>query len=185
MFGRTLVDDRSEPPLRAVIGTLLGTAGRADFAVGNVRLGAIDLTDSELERVCACRLLMDRLDVDMLAETADVIGLGGRLSRNLRTLHAFTLSGRLHVRAAGALRWSPDFSVMHELPESAMAPAGGACLVGAHYFSRPVALHGASFTCVLTDPAAISAATARFDQLWADGYDVLPVIRNLLEELLQ
>jgi hypothetical protein len=185
VFGGTLVDDRSDPPLRNVIGALLGTAGRADFAVGNVRLGAIDLTDSELERVCACRLLMDRLDIDMLAETAEVIGLGGRLSRNLRTLHAFTLSGRLQVRAAGSLRWSPDFSVMHELPESPRTQGGGACLVGAHYFSRPVAVHGASFTCVLADAQAIAAATARFEELWADGYDVLPVIRNLLEELLQ
>ncbi len=185
MHGGVLLHDRSVPPLRTVIGALLSIADRADFAIGNVRLGAIDLTHAELGGVRSCRLLLDRLDADMLSETAAVIGLGGRLARNLEVLHAFAASGRLQVRAAGSHRWFPDFSVMHGLPVSAAAPVGSACLIGAHYFSRPVAMDGTSFTCALTSAAAVRCATTRYEQLWLEAHDVLPVIRELLQSLLE
>jgi hypothetical protein len=184
MTGGVLIDDRSDPPLRTVIGTLLQHATQADFAVANVRLVAIDLTSSELQRIQCCRLLLDRLDVEMLADVSDAIRTGGPLTRNLRELRLFAESGRLELRAAGPLRWSPDFSVMRGLPPSPLAPAGAACLVGAHYFSRPVMPGGVSFTCAITGPTAIDSAHRRFEELWGAGHDVLPVVRDLLDELL-
>ena len=63
MLGGVLLHEHSEPTLRQVIGTLLSRSARADFAVGNVRLAAIDLSAVELGRVRSCRLLLDRLDI--------------------------------------------------------------------------------------------------------------------------
>jgi hypothetical protein len=184
MAGSTLIDDRADLTLRKRIGNLISTSSSADFAVANVRIGAIDLTHAELGRLQSCRLLVDRLDAEMLGETAEVIGLGGRLSRNLRVLHEFALSGRLHVRAAGATRWMPDFTVLRRPDDSDPGGPTAICLLGAHYFSRPVVMDGASFTCVLSDSDSVRLAAARFEELWFDGYDVLPVIRSLLQDLL-
>lgn len=183
MLGGVLLHERSNPTLRQVIGTLIARAAHADFAVGNVRLAAIDLSAVELGRVRSCRLLLDRLDVDMLSDVISASDANASLSRNLRVLHAFAISGRLQLRAAGTLSWSPDFSVFEGLPPSSLAPSGAACLMGAHYFSTPVMRAGASFTCALTGPAAVQAAAARFEDLWSGGHDVLPVVRELLAEL--
>jgi hypothetical protein len=184
MRGGILLHDHSTPALRTVIGCLLQSARRADFAVADVHLGAIDLNSDELAGLSSCRLLMQRLDIEMLTEAAELIGLGGRVARNLQLLHSFARSGVLHVRAAGALRWAPDFSVVYDLPVSTCAPAGAACLVGAHYFSHPVIANGASLTCAMTGRAAVREAASRFEELWADGHDVLPVIYDLFDDLL-
>lgn len=175
-----LLDDRSRPSLRTVIGSLLQSAESASFAVGHVRLGAIDLSALELGNVKSCRLLLDRLDVEMLGDTADIASEGGPMAGNLSRLLDFMESGRLSLRSTGCLCWAPDFSIMHGLPASIAAPSGSVCLVGAHYFSRPVILDGASFTCVLTSRDAIRAADLRFEELWAKAHDVLPVIRDVL-----
>jgi hypothetical protein len=185
MLGGTLLDDRSTPPLRDVIGTLLSCARRADFAIGNVRLAAIDLSDLELARLEHCRLLLDRLDVNMLADAATVRGTDGRAARSLDVLNTFAHSGRLEIRAAGRTCWSPDFSVFHGLPVSAVAVEGAACLVGAHYFSQPVARDGVSLTCALTGSAAVRDAASHFESLWCRAHDVLPVVRDLLGELVR
>jgi hypothetical protein len=183
MLGGVLLDDRSGPALRDVVGTLLRQSAGADFAIGNVRLAAIDLTSFELAHISACRLLMDRLDVGMLADTACIARDNASVAANLVVLKQFAATGRLMVRATGSLCWSPDFSVMHGLPVSSLAPAGGVCLVGAHYFSRPVIPGGASLTCVITGGAAVMRARERFEDLWNRGHDVLPVVRELLKEV--
>ena len=185
MLGGTLLDETSTPPLREVIGVLLSRARRADFAIGNVRLAAIDLSDVELAQLESCRLLLDRLDVNMLADAASARGSDAYAARSLDVLHGFACSGRLEVRAAGGIGWSPDFSVLHELPISALAPDGAACLVGAHYFSRPVVSDGVSLTCALTGAAAVRTAARHFDALWVRSHDVLPVLRDLLGELVR
>ena len=183
MIGGVLFDDRTGPPMREVIGTLMSCAQHADFAIGNVRLAAIDLTDMELGRLQACRLLLDRLDVNMLADAASVTARDHRAVHTLIVLDGFACSGRLQIRAAGRLSWSPDFSVLRGMPQSPLAPDGSACLVGAHYFSRPVVPGGASLTCALTGRAAVQAAARHFDELWDRAHDVLPVVRDLLREL--
>jgi hypothetical protein len=179
-----LLDDRSSPPLRSLIGGLLTRATHADFAVANVRLGAIDLAHAEIASVAECRLLLDRLDVNMLTDTMDVAGTDIPMIRRLEVLRDFAGSGRLQLRAASAMRWSPDFSILQGLPVSRFTPGGAVCLIGAHYFSSPVVPHGASFTCALTTDEAVRLSAARFAELWEDGHDVLPVIRDLLQEIL-
>jgi hypothetical protein len=181
----SLIDDRSATPLRNTIGRLLREAQSADFAVGHVRLGAIDLSSVELARVQRCRLLIDRLDIDMLADVAEIVSHGGPLVPNLAVLHRFALSGRIQLRSTGSLRWSPDFSILRGVPSSRTMPHGSVCLVGAHYFTRPVALDGVSLTCMLTDPEAIDIADLRFAELWERGHDVLPVVSDLLREILE
>ena len=184
MLGGVLLSDQSDPPLRLVISTLMSNSQRADFAVANVRLAAIDLQHRELARLQKVRLLLDRLDVAMLSDVADAAEIGGPLGENLAVLRAFATSGRLELRAAGGRRWSPDFSVLYGLPPSPLAPAGAACLVGAIYFGAPPLQAGASLTCALPGRAAVQSAGARFERLWAEGHDVLPVISDLLRELL-
>lgn len=179
-----LLDDRARPPLRSVIGSLLQNADSACFAIGHVRLGAIDLSETELGNVRTCRLLLDRLDVDMLGDTADIVSEGGPMTANLARLFDFIESGRLSLRSTGSLCWTPDFSIIHGLPVSPASPSGSICLMGAHYFSRPVMLDGASFTCVLTSRDAVRAADLRFEELWAKAHDVLPVVKDVLRKSL-
>jgi hypothetical protein len=114
-----------------------------------------------------------------------MIALGGPLADNLALLYRFAASGRIHIRSSGSVKWSPDFSVMCGLPVTAHCPHGAVCLVGAHYFSRPVAMDGASLTCVLTSRLAIRTAEQRFEELWSRGHDVLPVVHDFLHRILQ
>jgi hypothetical protein len=175
-----LVDERCSPSLRTIIGRMLRHATHADFAIGHVRLCAIDLSTAELSHVRSCRLLLDRLDVEMLNDAADVMAGESDLARNLEQLLHFAESGRLQLRSAVTPSWCPDFSVFHGLPVSEESPAGDLCLMGAHYFSRPVMLDGASFTCILSDATAIASAQDRFSELWNNAHDVLPVVRGVL-----
>jgi hypothetical protein len=108
------------------------------------------------------------------------------MSANLERLFHFIESGRLALRSTGSRCWSPDFSIVHSIPESvAERQPPSVCLVGAHYFSRPVMLDGASFTCVLSKPDDVRVAELRFEELWARGHDVLPVVRDVLWRALE
>lgn len=164
-----LIDEASTPPLRAHITRLLATSVTADIAVGNIRLAGLDLTPIEIRDVRRCRILLGRLDSSALADLGrDNPGVALRM----RTLLDFLESGRVEVRSAGIGAWSPDFSVYHQRTE-----ATSACLLGAHYFHEPLSTHGPSFTALLTAPAAVAAASARFDALWFGSHDVMePVI---------
>lgn len=179
-----LIDERSTPPLRALIGRFMSQATRVECAIANVRLAAIDMRAAELARLRSCRLLLDRLDVEMLDDAAHAAQIGGILRDNLAVLRRFVGSGRVEIRAAGAQKWSPDFSIVHGCSDETEIPGGAACLVGAHYFSRPVAGSGASLTCCLIEPAAVARASTRFGELWAPAHDVLPVVIGLLDELV-
>lgn len=177
-----LLDERSSPSPREVIGALLGAAREACFAVARLRLAAIDLRASELAGVRRCRVLVGRLDADVLADAA-AAAHGAELRRNLETLAGFLASGRVEVRAAGREAWVPDFSVFIGLPAD-VVPGGGAAIVGGHYFLRPFPVAGPSLTCVLPDGAAARRAARRFEELWAGGYDVLPVVRDAIARAL-
>ncbi len=180
--GPLLLDERSSPSLREVIGVLLGSAREACFAVARMRLAAIDLGASELAGVRRCRVLVGRLDADVLADAA-AAAQGGMLRRNLEALAGFLASGRVEVRAAGREAWVPDFSVFIGLPAD-IVPGGSAAIVGGHYFRQPFPVAGPSLTCVIPGGAAARRAARRFEELWAGGYDVLPVVRDAIARAL-
>jgi hypothetical protein len=172
-FDAVVLDEAGVPPLRLVIGSLLSRAVAADVAIEHVRLAAVDLTAPELGHV-RCRILMGRLDVEALSDLA----VADRASRRLRHIGDFLQSGRLEVRAAGLLRWRPDFSVF-QLPP----PHGSVALVGALYFSDAAVVGGPALTCVIRAPAAVTRLRHRFADLWSQARDVGDVLRAELAAL--
>lgn len=164
-----LLDERSEPSVRQVLGRLLAGSARADLAVAHVRLEGLDLSGGELTRLQLCRVLVGRLDAGTLAE----VNPGGNAAKTarLRALLEFLESGRVEVRAAGAAAWSPDFSILASGERAVL-------LVGGHYFARPEPAGGAVLTCVTDHAQAAARARARFEELWQRGYDVLDVVRE-------
>lgn len=179
-----LLDDRRHPPLRQVVGRLLARATTADFAIGRVRLAAVDLTEAELRRVQRCRVLLGRLDAETLTAPPGAHAPAPDSAGHLLTLRAFLESGRVSVRTAGGTLWLPDFSVLDGLPPTAGFPGGAVCFIGAHYFARPYPTRGPALTCLLAGPGSIASARERFEELWEIGYDVLPVILETLDALL-
>jgi hypothetical protein len=172
-FDAIVLDEAGAPPLRLVIGSLLSRARRADVAIEHIRLAAVDLTAPELRQV-HCRLLMGHLDVEALSDLA----IADQAARRLRAIGDFLESGRLEVRAAGLLRWRPDFSVF-ELPP----PHGVVALVGALYFSDAAVVGGPALTCVIRSPAAVARLHRRFADLWVRARDVGDVLRSELTAL--
>jgi hypothetical protein len=174
-----LLDDRADPPLRALIGALLGRATTADFAISRMRLDGLDLGGGELDRLQRCRVLLGRLDARALEELMGG-GHGPARQQHLRALGEFLASGRVEVRAAGVVAWNPDFSILSHLDG---APANAVALVGAHYFLRPYPIDGVALTTMHTTPASIAQLQARFDEIWEEGYDVGEVVRAALVHL--
>lgn len=165
-----LLDPASSPSVRDTIVRLMTSAARADLAISDVRLGAIDLSDDDVAGVASTRLLLARLDSTSLALQPD----------QLARVHRFGTSGKLQVRCAGLNHWSPDFSVYHEL-----RGMHSACLLfGAHYFRRPATYNTALTTCIV-DPAQVARAAAHFEALWSAAYDVLPAIVESISDVLE
>lgn len=179
-----LLDDRRHPPLRQIVGRLLARATTADFAIGRVRLAAVDLTEPELRRVQRCRVLLGRLDAETLTAPPGAQAPAPDSAGHLLTLRAFLESGRVSVRTAGSTLWLPDFSVLDGLPPTSGFSGGAVCFIGAHYFARPYPTRGPALTCLLAGPGSIASARERFEELWEIGYDVLPVILETLDALL-
>ena len=157
----TLIDERDPLPLRKLIGRLISTAKTADVALGHLRLAGLDLDESEFGVRC-CRLLIGQFNADHIAA-----------AQQSRLLASIDQDSRLEIRTAPHHVWAPDFSIFRDLPDSP-----DVLLFGAHYFGRPYPLFGLALTLVTTEPADIAKCAARFDELWAAGYDVLPVIRD-------
>jgi hypothetical protein len=161
----SLIDELAEPPLRFIIGSLLGRCDSADIAVSHMRLAMLDFAESELRRVRRCRILLGRLD-------ARSLGGGSPLPHDLPTARAllhFVRSDRVEIRAAGLASWAPDFSVYRQVDR----PEGKrVCLIGAHYFREPAAVNGPSFTACIDDDVAVDLVCSRFEQIWDAGYDV-------------
>lgn len=176
-----LIDEGSDPPLRHVLGSFMARARDAAFAIRRVRLAGIDLSAAELGPLESCRVLLGRLDAGALHEVPlDAAARRGALQRLLR----FARSGRLHVRTAPAVGWSPDFSILQRMNEAADHRDAACCIIGCHYFYEPDPPDGPAFTTVLTSPRAVQRASDRFDHLWDQGYDVLPAVCESLERML-
>ncbi len=166
-----VVDERSERPLRPLIGELLTSCAHADLALQRVRLAALDLTDQEVHGPRRCRVLLGQLDAWTLLDAdsgpaRDRAGLG--------RLHDWLASGRLEVRSAGIGAWTPDFSIFHHVP------APPTCLLGAHYFGSPQLAVGPSVTVVISEAAAARLLQRRFNELWERAHDVAPAIVAVL-----
>jgi hypothetical protein len=176
---RVLLDEQSQPPLRVVIGTLLGSATVADIAVMRVRLAALDLGRDELSRVQRCRILIGQLDAHSLS-------VGGAVTTDpaarVAALLRFLRSGAVEIRSAGMNGWTPDFSIYRGIETGSGANA--VCLVGAHYFHEPPE-RGPSFTWALDEAAAIQRITRRFEEMWERSHDVLTAVIQTIEQYAQ
>src|SRR5688572_5226348 len=171
---KVLLDERSRPPLRAVIGALLASAEEADMAVSRVRIAALDLHADEVAHVQRCRFLLDRLDAHALSAAAPA---GGDRRERVAALLRFLRSGAIEVRSAGMCAWTPDFSIYRGIRGGGAISA--ACLVGAHYFYEPPE-RGPSFTWVVDEDAAVQRATRRFEELWEHSHDALPAVLHAI-----
>jgi hypothetical protein len=175
-----LLDDRTDPPLRTLIGTLLARATTAEFAISRMRLDGLDLGGGELSRIQRCRVLLGRLDARALEELMGGDHHGPARRHHLRALREFLSSGRVEVRASGVIAWNPDFSILGGLHD---APAEAVALVGAHYFLRPFPIDGVALTTMITAPGTVDRVRTRFEELWEEGYDVGDVVRAALDHL--
>jgi hypothetical protein len=185
-----LLDELTAPPLRNVIGTLLSRARRAAVAVSHVRLAAIDLRREETKGLEDMRILLGRLDASELESLRS--GGHDRLREHVRTLRDFLGSGRVRIRSAGIAAWSPDFSIYSGIRGSEARVGDGdgsavrdVCIIGAHYFHQPWIDRGPSFTCLVADACAVNTAARRFDELWNDAHDVLPVVMATIAQVLE
>jgi hypothetical protein len=173
-----LLDERQAPSVRDTMVRLLANAERADLAIARVRLAAIDLNFAELATLRCCRLLLARLDAELLHDVS-LLELAPERGRTLRKLLDWAKSGRLEVRSAGRLSWIPDFSVYHDVCD-----AVSVALIGAHYFQPIFTGHGTALTCCVRQEAIVRRVSERFHDLWERGYDVLPVIAEGLAQTL-
>jgi hypothetical protein len=190
-----LVDERDPLPLRARIGRLLADADDVAFALARVRLAALDLGDRELGRLGRCRVLLGQLDASMLmdASAGATTGGGGDTEmstgaagarceatpapgspRALMELLRFAASGRLEVRSAGLVGWTPDFAVVRRGQDRTG-------LLGSIQFGSPELAVGPTFTMLLEDPDATLLLQRRFDEVWDRSHDVLPAIQAVIE----
>lgn len=163
----TVLDELSAPSMRETLSALMSASTRIDMAVAHMRLAGIDVHAGEIGRLQRMRLVMGKLDAEVLLQAQT------RPLDQLRRLRALAGSGLLEVRTAPRFQWRPDFSVFDR-----------AALIGAHYSELPYPSDGIALTCVVTDPNAVRRCKRRFEQMWELGYDVLPIVIETLDELL-
>lgn len=165
--------------VRRTVRRLLAGSAHADLAVARIRLAALRFRRRELERV-RVRLLLGRLDVDTVAGAPGTAVFGARRKAELERLRDVMRAGRVRVRAAGMVRWDPDFSVFRQ----SRRDARGTLLVGSHRFDVPDPGRVPALCATLRDEAAVRAGGERFERLWEGGYDVGPVVLETLDWLL-
>jgi hypothetical protein len=177
----TLLDELAQPTLRTVLGSLLSRAAESDFAITRIRLAAIDLAAGELGRTRQCRVLLGRLDANLLRIAPTSSPHDGLAAT--RRLTSFARSGRLLVRSCPRHAWYPDFSILRDLTDNLGQPAGDACLIGSHWFREPNPPDGPALTALIRNPSAIRHAEHRFNDLWDAAHDVLPAVNDALDHL--
>ena len=173
-----LIDDPGA--VRRTVRRLLARSARADLAIRRLRLAALRFEGGDLDRV-RVRLLVGRLDVDTVAGAPGTAVFGDRRKAELERLREVVRAGRVQVRTAGLMRWDPDFSVFRQL---SAAGGGSVVLVGSHRFDVPDPGPVRPLCAALRSERRAAAARERFEGLWAGGYDVGPVVEDLLDWLL-
>ncbi|MBX6364346.1 MAG: DEAD/DEAH box helicase family protein, partial [Gemmatimonadetes bacterium] len=180
-----LLDERTGPSIRAVLGAALAGAGEADFAIARVRLAAVDLTSRELSRLRRCRVLLGQVDANTFADAGAASATSPERRAQLDVLLQFLESGRAEVRAAGSEAWTPDFSVLCDVRWTPADEPGDVAVLGAHYFAKPFPVRGAALTVLTSEPAVVEALRRRFLELWRRGYDVAPVLGDAIAAMLR
>jgi hypothetical protein len=171
-----LIDDPGA--VRRTVRRLLARSARTDLAIGRLRLAALRFQGGDLERV-RVRLLVGRLDVDTVAGAPGTAVFGVRRKAELERLREVVRAGRVQVRTAGMVRWDPDFSVFRQA-----RGGGGVVLVGSHRFDVPDPGPVRTLCAALRGGRRVAAARDRFEGLWAGGYEVAPVVEDMLDWLL-
>lgn len=175
-----LLDDERTPGVRALLGYLLSRAEAVDFAVRRIRLAAVDFTAAELSSMQECRVLLGSLDATALIDAAAAARSDPRRSAPLSALRDLLASGRAAIRSAGTCRWVPDFAVVRGLPSEGPIP-GAACISGWLGLDFRDDAAATLLTTMVAGSTAAAAATHRFESLWSEAYDVLPVVLRALE----
>lgn len=165
-----VMDEHTRPSMRETFSTLMSISTHVDMAVGHMRIAGMDLRPGEVGMLQRLRLVIGKLDADVLLQTRS------RPLDQLQRLRAFAGSGVLEVRIVPRFQWTPDFSVFNG-QESAV-------MVGAHYTELPYSADGIALTCVVNDQHAVRRCATRYEQMWQLGYDVLPVVIDTLDQLL-
>lgn len=176
-----LLDEQSDPTVRATLGAYLARARSADFALARLRLAGIDLTPLELRGVSRCRVLLGRLDAETFGEAAEVAAREPKLRENLQVLSDFLASGRVQARVARSESWSPDFAVLSGVG----GPGRSVAIVGVYHLAESYPQPGPRFACFFHDRRAAARMKARFEELWRRGYDVNEVIGLALGRVLR
>lgn len=171
-----LIDDPGA--VRRTVRRLLARSARADLAIRRLRLAALRFDGGDLDRV-RVRLLVGRLDVDTVAGAPGAAVFEDRRKAELERLREVVRAGRVQVRTAGMMRWDPDFSVFRQARSG-----GGLVLVGSHRFDVPDPGPVRPLCAGLLGARRVAVARERFEGLWAGGYDVGPVVEDLLDWLL-
>lgn len=163
--------------LQLTMRELIAGSRQVAFAVERVRLPALHMVADVLPGLERCRMTLARLDAHSLGAAAPS---SAAHRDSLQRLLDFARSGRLEIRAAGALRWEPDFSLY-----SMNDPACGTfCMFGAHYLAPPHAGIDWPLTCVFSRRSAIRRAVQHYESLWAAAHDALGVVTDTLERQL-
>lgn len=163
-------DGRGDRGLRAYLGRALAESSSAAFAIRRIRLARLDLLPEELHSVGRCRVLLGRLDADMLADPG-----ASPASARTAALLDMAASGRLEVRSAGLLAWDPDFSLFGYGGSRA-----GVLLFGCHQFVPQQPVEGLAMACAIDEPAIVEAAAVHFEELWERGHDSLEAVTDAL-----
>lgn len=163
--------------LQKTMHDLIGASIEVAFAVEHVRLPALHMIADVLPAVQHCRITLARLDASSLDVRAPQLD-EQRVA--IERLLEFARSGRLQIRAAGAVRWDPDFSLFR-MRDAAL---GTLCLFGAHYLAPPHAGIDWPLTCVLSRPAPVRRAVQHYESLWAAAHDALGPVTETLERQL-
>lgn len=163
--------------LQQTMRDLIGASVEVAFAVERIRLAALHVIADVLPTAQRCRITLARLDASTLDARAPQMDAH---RRGIERLLAFARSGRLQIRAAGTVRWDPDFSLFR----MRNTELGTLCLFGAHYLAPPHAGIDWPLTCVLARPAPVQRAVQHYESLWAAAHDALGPVTETLERQL-
>lgn len=172
--GPLLLDERSLPSFRTTFGALLSKSSTVETAILRIRLGAVDLSPAELNRLKRLRVLVADVNARTVEGEAYAMAVDPAKQENLNRVLSLLRSGILEIRSAPLGGWSPDFSVFSNQagPQT--------LLLGLHWFHRPFPLRGPAWAIKL-GPADATAAQDRFLEIWSSAHDIAPAILRLME----
>jgi hypothetical protein len=169
-----LLDERSLPSFRTTFGALLSRSATVETAIRQIRLGAVDLSAGELNRLTRLRVLVAEVNAQTVEGEAYAMAVDPSKRKNLNRVLSLLRAGVLEIRSAPLGGWSPDFSVFsnRDGPQD--------LLLGLHWFHRPFPLRGPAWAIQL-GPDEATAARSRFLEIWSSAHDIAPAIRRLVE----